>query len=50
MRKSDKKKNMERVNKIFQERNNPEKKPKPEVTDNYTYTKDMFPELSKILK
>ena len=51
MRKEDKKKNMEKVNKIFQKRvNNPDKQTNIEEVDTYVYTKDLYPELSRILK
>lgn len=50
MRKSDKKKNMEKVNKIFQERNEGIDITKTEEVVKYTHVKDIFPELSNILK
>lgn len=51
MRKQDKKKNMEKVNKLFQERNNGVNKSKVMEKEVVTYTKvvDIYPELSRIL-
>ena len=51
MRKEDKKKNMINVNKSFQERINNENDPiNVTEVETYIHTKDIYPELSKILK
>lgn len=50
MRRQDKKKHMEESNKIFQDRLSGKIKPNQLEEDTYVYTKDIFPELSKILK
>lgn len=50
MRKQDKKKNMEKVNKLFQERMNSESVYAEEKEVKYTIKPDIFPELTNILK
>lgn len=50
MRKVDKKKNMEKVNKLFQERMNNESVYAEENEVKYTIVPDIYPQLSKILK
>ena len=50
MRKEDKKKNMEKVNKIFQERMNSESVYAEEREVKYTIVPDIYPQLSRMLK
>lgn len=50
MRKQDKKKNMEKVNKLFQERMNSESVYAEEKEVKYTIRPDIFPDLTRILK
>ena len=50
MRKSDKKKNMDKVNKLFQERMNSESVYAEEKAIKYTIIPDMYPQLSRMLK
>ena len=49
MRRQDKKKNMEKVNKLFQERVNAENNPTKPV-DTYKPPVDIYPGLSKVIK
>tara|TARA_R110000796_G_scaffold40062_1_gene99398 strand:+ start:25832 stop:25981 length:150 start_codon:yes stop_codon:yes gene_type:complete len=49
MRRQDKKKNMEKVNKLFQERFNADKTPTKPV-DTYKPPVDIYPNLSKVIK
>ena len=50
MRKQDKKKNMEKVNKLFQERMDSESIYAEEKEITYTIRPDLYPDLSRILK
>jgi len=49
MRRQDKKKNMEKVNKLFQERTNSESAYAEEKEIKYTFIPDLYPKLSKLI-
>jgi|AntRauTorckE6833_2_1112554.scaffolds.fasta_scaffold01037_5 hypothetical protein len=49
MRKQDKKKNMDKVNKKFQDRMNGVDEEKDKEKDKFKFVKDIYPELSRII-